>query len=87
MLFSTAGIVGIRQTDGYVQTFWIGITLPLGIGTFLAAFIPSWLALASLAQGWAVLETYHWGAPLLRRILPVLWCAAPINGLFAALAL
>lgn len=29
------------------------------------------------------LKNYGWGEPPLKWCLPVLWCLAPINGLFA----
>lgn len=89
VLFSTAGIVAAKQVDGHLQTFWIGTAVVLALGPVFAMSFAAWfgmlLSLGPTKSPKEFMEGYAWGAPILKLVLPGIWCAAPVNGLVAVL--
>jgi hypothetical protein len=89
VLFSTAGIVAAKQASGNLQTFWIGTAVVLALGPVFAMSFAAWfgmlMSLGPSKPPQEFMEGHAWGAPLLKLVLPGLWCAAPINGLVAVL--
>jgi len=76
--FATAAIVAAMQTCAKARTFWIGTAVVLGPTLFLACTSFLWLCMyidggSDPPQGFAAEYRFYW----------LLWCAAPINGLFA----
>lgn len=78
LLFATCAFVGVATTTGKLRTFWLGNAIVLSAASFIAglsAWQFAWLAEMGSSQG----------PHVNRRFLLPLWCAAPVNGLFAVL--
>ncbi|HVX14462.1 MAG TPA: hypothetical protein VHC22_24965 [Pirellulales bacterium] len=84
LFFATTAIVGVRQTVGWVQAFWIGAAFVLVLSAIFVAMD------ASQSHPFLIpsdaFSPKNWGARLVenhRLSLAACWCAAPINGLLA----
>jgi len=86
-LFLTAAIIGAIQTSGEARAFWIGTVVVL-LSAFYGASENACVVLSYLVAYWdGVLPGVGGLMPSDVRgggFLWVLWCAAPVNGLFAA---
>lgn len=76
--FATVAIVAVSRTRGSVQMFWVGTAVVLGMASYLACWSSVWLCMCmedgtDPSMGFTIQNRFFW----------VLWCAAPINGLFA----
>ncbi|HWB08200.1 MAG TPA: hypothetical protein VG826_03205 [Pirellulales bacterium] len=73
--FFTCAVVGVVYTRDWLRAFWIGVSLALRIATIIAA-----LSLWTIIMYYGSAMPYSFSMP--GRFAAV-WCAAPVNGVFA----
>lgn len=80
LFYATGAICGVMQTSDRERAFWMG-TAVVFISALFLAVVWSLSVFSYLGEGWE-------GSPELifkQRFLWPVWCAAPINGLFAVI--
>lgn len=84
LFFATTAIVGVRQTVGRVQAFWMGTAFVLVLSAVYVAMEASELPPFLLPAD--AFSPGEWGTGRVknhRLVLGVFWSLAPINGLLA----
>lgn len=88
VLFATASVVLMRETNGKLQTFWVGTAVVFSLAAIMAgASLPFFSFLISRESGSGDEFVRTWGrlSGTIGQLLGAFWCVAPINGVFAVL--
>lgn len=84
LLLATASVIALRQAAGNWRTFWMGATMAHAMAFICAGHVIPWFVPYQHGLDVAEIKDYAAGAAQsLRYILPVIWCAAPLNGVLA----
>jgi hypothetical protein len=87
-LFATASIIAVMETTGRSRAFWTGTAIvflaAVAVAQYSLVYHLNWYFDYYMMSG-NIQSAGLAGARSLRGPLAALWCAAPINGVFAAL--
>jgi hypothetical protein len=89
LFFSAFAVIAALRTKRSVQAFWIGNSIAFCAATILATSdLPSFLLRVYLLNGKLEQADLHFAAAAqcVQFMLAAFWCAAPANGLLAAVA-
>lgn len=87
--FPTATVIPSKHSTGRLHAFLIGTSIVFGLGPILAVTVAGMTAVIFFEQfrngTVTMMEEYDWYSPPFKWCLSAIWCAAPINGVLAAL--
>ena len=78
LFYATGAICGVMQTSDRERAFWMGTAVVFN-SALLLALLDSLATLRYVSQGWEGSAEVVFN----QRFLWPVWCAAPVNGLFA----